>query len=148
MLLATTTGIVAPKVVSQPTPSFDIEGGALIWMIVSLILAIVGGIVIYFLFSSKKNKGEFKGFLAWLHSFLRFDKMLIEALIKISYIATALFITLSSFSVISVSFLGFLIYLVFGNILARICYEAVIITIQIWKNTTEIKEDISKKKDK
>ncbi len=137
---------VTKSVPTVSTPS--IGGGAIIWVIVSVILAIIGGIVVYFLFSSKKNNGEYKGFLAWLHSFLRFDKMLIEALIKIAYIITALFITLSSFSIISTSFVSFLLYLVLGNLLARVLYEFGILKIQIWKNTTEIKEELSKKKDK
>ena len=137
--------MIVTKSVST-TPSIGIDGGALIWMIVSVILAIVGGVVVYFLFSAKKNNGEYKGFLAWLHSFLRFDKMLIEVLIKIAYIITALFITLSSFSIISISFVAFLLYLVFGNIFARIMYEAAVLKIQIWKNTTEIRDAITDKK--
>ena len=142
--------ISSKAITTTPASSVNLslDGGALIWFIVSVILAIVGGIVVYFLFSSKKNNGEYKGFLAWLHSFLRFDKMLIEALMKIAYIISALFITLSSFSIISTSFIAFLLYLVFGNIFARIIYEAAILRIQIWKNTTEIKDEITKKKEK
>jgi len=136
--------IVTKTVPTTPATSFG--GGALIWMIVSIILAIIGGIVVYFLFSAKKNDGQFKGFVAWLHSFLRFDKMLIEALIKIAYLISAIFITLSSFSFISVSFVTFLLYLVFGNVLARVLYELGILKVQIWKNTTEIKEELSSKK--
>ena len=34
--------------------------GSTVWVILSLILAIVGGIVVYFLFLSKKNEGKFK----------------------------------------------------------------------------------------
>ena len=109
-----------------------------VWGIVSLVLAIIGGIVLYFLFTSKKNKGEFKGFLAWLHSFLRFDKMMIEALIKILYLISAIFITLASFELIGTNFFAFLGVLIGGNLLARIIYEAGLIMIMIWKNTTEI----------
>ena len=34
-----------------------------VWLIVSIILAVIGGILIYFLFLSKKNEGKFKGFV-------------------------------------------------------------------------------------
>lgn len=117
-----------------------------VWMIISFVLAIVGGIVAYFLFTSKKNNGEYKGFVAWLHSFLRFDKMMIEALLKIVYLVLALFITLSSFAMISTSFLGFLLYLVIGNIVLRMIFEFSILGIQLWKNTTEIKEIMTEDK--
>ena len=113
-----------------------------VWSIVSLILAIIGGIVLYFLFTSKKNKGEYKGFLAWLHSFLRFDKMLIETILKIAYIFAALFITLSSFALIPANFFSFLGMLVGGNIMARVIHEAALIKVMIWKNTTEIKKNL------
>ena len=116
-----------------------------VWSIVSLILAIIGGIVLYFLFTSKKNKGEYKGFLAWLHSFLRFDKMMIEALVKILYLIMAIFITLGSFELIGSSFLLFILTLTLGNVFIRLIFEACIFNIQIWKNTTEIKESLEKK---
>ena len=117
-----------------------------VWMIVSFVLAIVGGIVAYFLFTSKKNNGEYKGFVAWLHSFLRFDKMMIEALLKIVYLVLTIFITLSSFGFISTSFLTFLLYLIVGNLVLRMVFELSILGIQLWKNTTEIKEIISEDK--
>ena len=42
--------------------------------------------------------------------------MMVESMLKILYLIAALFITLSSFALISSSFLSFLLYLVFGNI--------------------------------
>ena len=41
-------------------------------IIISAVLAVVGGIAAYFLFVSKKNNGEYTGFVAWLHDFLNF----------------------------------------------------------------------------
>ena len=41
-----------------------------VWVIIALILAIVGGLIVYFLFLSKKNEGRFTGFLGWLYDFL------------------------------------------------------------------------------
>ena len=119
-----------------------------IWVIISLILAIVGGILIYFLFLSKKNEGKFKGFVAWLYDFLSFKKMFMEALLKITYLIVALFITLSSFALIGTSFLSFLLTLVIGNIAARVVYEFSLLLLVITKNTTEINDKLSKDKEK
>ena len=62
-----------------------------VWLIVSIILAVIGGILIYFLFLSKKNEGKFKGFVGWLYDFLSFKKMFMEALLKITYLIVALY---------------------------------------------------------
>ena len=120
-----------------------------IWLIVSIILAIIGGILVYVLFLSKKNEGKFSGFLGWLYDFLKFKKMFIEILLKVTYLISAIFITLSSFSFISVSFLTFLLYLVLGNILIRVCYEFSLILLVICNNTTEINKKLTttEKKD-
>ena len=135
------------RVTSIPTTTTTSSSlvGAGVWGIIAAVLALVGGIVLYFLFTAKKNEGQFKGFVAWLHSFLRFDKMMIEALLKICYLITALFITLYSFALISFNFLYFLGFLIFGNVIARLLYEFSILTIQIWKNTTDIRDSVAKK---
>ena len=117
--------------------------GGLIWLVVAFILALIGCFVIYFLFVKKDNKLTNK-FLIWIREFLRFDKMLIENILKISYIFMAIFITLGSFSLIGISFISFLLTLVFGNLMARVIYEAALIGIMIWKNTTEIKKELKK----
>lgn len=115
--------------------------GELVWLIISLVVALAGCFVVYFVFVQKKENPKQK-FLAWLKDFLRFDKMMIEAILKISYYFSAIFITLSSFSLISTSFIAFLLMLVCGNLLARVIAEAVLIKVMIWKNTTEIKKHL------
>ena len=117
--------------------------GVLVWSIVSLILAIIGAIVGYFLFLKPDKKVDNK-FLAWVKEFFNFKKMVIEDLLKIFYAFTAIFITLSSFSLISVSFFSFIMFLIFGNLLARITFEASLILIMIWKNTNDINKKIKK----
>ena len=116
--------------------------GSLIWIIVSVILALVGCFVVYFLIVNNKNFKSDNKFLTWLVDFLRFDKMLIETILKIAYIFAAIFITLVSFALIPVNFFSFLCMLVVGNIIARVIYEAGLIKIMIWKNTTEIKKNL------
>ena len=119
--------------------------GSTVWIVLSLILAIVGGILVYFLFLSKKNEGKFKGFVGWLYDFLSFKKMFLEALLKITYLIVAIYITLSSFALIGTSFLSFLLTLVLGNVIARVIYEFSLILLVICRNTTEIAKNTSKK---
>ena len=116
-----------------------------VWLIVSIILAVVGGILIYFLFLSKKNEGKFKGFVGWLYDFLSFKKMFMEALLKITYLIVALYITLSSFALIGTSFIAFLATLIIGNVVARLVYEFSLLLLVICRNTTEINKKLSKK---
>lgn len=65
-----------------------------IWIIVSLVLAIVGGIVLYFTFLKKDNEGKYTGFLGWMYDFLTFKKLTIENVLKILYLICAIFVTL------------------------------------------------------
>ena len=121
---------------------------ASVWIIVSIILAIIGGILIYFLFLSKKNEGKFNGFVGWLYDFLSFKKMFMEALLKITYLIVALYITLSSFALIGTSFIAFLAMLIIGNVVARLVYEFSLLLLVICRNTTEINKKLSKKDNK
>ncbi len=123
----------------------DTAVGAGIWLIVALVLAIVGGILIYFLFLSKKNEGRFQGFLGWLYDFLSFKKFFLEAVLKITYLVVAIYITLASFAMIASNFLGFILTLVLGNIFARILYEFSLLILVICRNTTEINAKLSGK---
>ncbi len=108
-----------------------------VWSIVSLILAIIGAILAYFMFVKPEKQYPNK-FVNWLRSFLNFNEMLIEPILKVTYIFFALFITLGSFSLISVSFVSFLLVLVLGNLSIRVIYEASMMMVSIWKNTKEI----------
>lgn len=119
--------------------------GSTVWVILSIILAVVGGILIYFLFLNKKNEGKFTGFLGWLYDFLSFKKMFLEALLKITYLIVAIYITLFSFVLIGDSFLGFLLTLVLGNVIARVVYEFSLVLLVICRNTTDIAKNTSKK---
>jgi hypothetical protein len=118
--------------------------GALIWTIIAFLAALVGCFLVYFLFVKKDGKPENKK-LAWLKSFLRFDKMMIETILKICYIFAAIFITLFPFAFLAAGFSGFiacLLTIVFGNLLTRIIYEGMLMMVMIWKNTSEIKEKV------
>ena len=111
--------------------------GSIVWFIIAAVLAVIGGIVIYFLFV-RTDKKEDNKYLAWFKDFANFKKMLIEPILKVTYLILAIFITLYSFGLIGVSFVAFLLTLILGNILLRLAYETTLILLMIWKNTTEI----------
>ena len=125
----------------MPYNNYIMSDGAAIWLIVSFVIALIGCFVVYFLFVRKEDKPKDKK-LSWLKSFLSFDTMLIEPMLKVGYLFLAIFITLGSLSFIENSFFGFLLFLVFGNLLARIVYEAALMKVMIWKNTTVIKNKL------
>ena len=68
-----------------------------------------------------------------------------EALLKITYLIVALYITLSSFALIGSNFIGFLSMLIIGNVVARLVYEFSLLLLVICRNTTEINKKLSKK---
>ena len=108
-----------------------------VWTIIAFVLAIIGAVLAYFLFVKPEKKYPQK-FVNWLRSFLNFNEMLIEPILKVTYIFLAIFITLTSFNYISYSFLTFLLTLVLGNLVIRVIYEGFMMMVGIWKNTKEI----------
>lgn len=113
------------------------------WLIISAILAIVGGITAYVMFVSQKKEKKFSGFVDWLHDFLNFKNFFIEIILKVLYLITAIYITLGSFSFIRTSVASFFLMLIIGNIIARVSYEMLLMLITIVKNTTEINEKLN-----
>ncbi len=125
--------------------------GSGIWGIIALILAIVGGILVYFLFV--KQKAEPKGkFAKWLKDFLSFKIMWIETILKIVYYIATIFVILFSFSFFGmtnilggVAILYFFLCLILGPIIVRLGYEATMMFIMIWRNTQDISDHTKKK---
>ena len=127
------------------TTSMEVDGGAGIWMIIAAIFAIIGGILVYFLFVKAKDDPKGK-FLKWLKNFLAFKIMWIEPIMKIVYYIGTIFCILASFAFISSSFLAFVIMLVCGPIAIRLAYEGVMMFIMIWRNTADIASNTKKSK--
>ena len=75
-------------------------------------------------------------------------KMFLEALLKVTYLIFAIYITLSSFTLIGINFLGFLLYLVLGNVVVRVVYEFSLILLVICRNTSDIAKKMKKPDDK
>jgi hypothetical protein len=121
--------------------------GAGIWGIIAMILAIVGGILVHFLFI--KGKTEPKGkFLKWLKDFLTFKIMWLEPILKVVYYIATIFIILFSFTFLALGGTGVLMFfmtLILGPIVVRLGYEATMMFIMIWRNTRDIAENTKKK---
>ena len=114
--------------------------GVLIWTIISVVVAVIGGITLYFVFL--RNNKKYDGFVAKLKDFLNFKTLLLEEILKISYLILALFITLYSFGLIGTSVVVFLLTLIVGNLVLRISYELSILLIKICQNTSEINKKL------
>ena len=114
------------------------------WTIASVILAIIGGIAVYFTFLKKSNDGKFKGFWGWMYDFLSFKKMMVEDILRVCYLICALLVTLLSFNLIGINFLEFIIMLIVGNIVVRMIYELTLVMLIICRNTTAINGKLGK----
>ncbi|MBQ3263992.1 hypothetical protein IJH06_02690 [Candidatus Saccharibacteria bacterium] len=114
-----------------------------IWLIIAAIIALIGGILVHFLFVKSKKEPTNK-FLIWLKDFLAFKIMWIETLLKIIYYIATIYVVLASFSMISVSFLSFLLMLILAPIGIRLLYEALMMGIMIWRNTQDIAKNTEK----
>ena len=122
-----------------------------IWGIIALILAIVGGILVHFLFVKAKTEPKGK-FLKWLKDFLAFKIMWLEPILKVIYYIATIFVVLYSFSFLGMmnimggmALLMFLFTLVLGPVLVRVIYETTMMFIMIWRNTRDIADNTKKK---
>lgn len=132
---------------SYSSASTDALAGAGIWTIIALILAIIGGILVYFLFVKSKNEPKGK-FGKWLKDFLSFKIMWIEPILKVVYYMATIFVILFSFTFLAlggVGVLSFFLCLILGPVGVRLAYEMTMMFIMIWRNTRDIAEQTKKK---
>lgn len=115
-----------------------------IWIIISLVVAIIGGICLYFTVFSDKNERKYQGFMSKLYDYVKFKKMYITVILKVSYLVFAIYLTLVSFTAISTSFLAFLLILIFGNLILRLVYEFSLVLLSIQENVSEINKKMKK----
>ena len=110
---------------------------AAMWTVVSLVIAIIGGVLVYFLFIKGKDLKLSDG-LKKFRDLLDFKIMLIEPILKILYLVFTIFVILTSFNLITTNFLAFLLMLILGPVIIRIIYEASLMLLMICKNTKVI----------
>lgn len=112
--------------------------------VILFLIALVGGICAYLMFVKSDEEPKDPRLLK-LKEFLSFKKMIIEGLLKATYIVFALFVTLYSFLImVDTSFITGLMLLILLNILLRIGYEASLIVLLIWINTSDISKKLGK----
>ena len=126
---------------SRTSSAMDTLG---VWSIIALVIAVVGGIALYFTFLNKKNDGKWTGFLGWLYNTLTFKNMIVETILKILHLVIAIFITLYSLGLIAVNIILALGLLVIGNIILRVCYEFMLLAIITCRNTSDINSKLNK----
>lgn len=112
--------------------------GSLVWTIISLVVAILGGIVLYFLFTSKEFEPKLKGTIKTLSEYLTFEKGIVRPLLKIAYLVLMIYVTLSSFALIKISFVAFLAKLIIGNLMLRIVFELTLIMIELASDVKQL----------
>lgn len=112
--------------------------------VILFLIALVGGVCAYLMFVKSDEEPKDPRLLK-LKEFLSFKKMIIEGLLKATYIVFALFITLYSFIImVDTSFITGLMLLILLNIMLRIGYEASLIVLLIWRNTSDINKKLGK----
>ena len=128
--------------ISSGTPSFSISE---VWIIVSVLLAVIGGIILYNTYFSKSSEGKFIGFKKVLFDFVNFKFTIIEPIFKVLYLIAAIALTLSSFTLIASDFFKFIAVIVFGNIIVRLAFELLLLTLKLIKDVSEINVKLTKK---
>ena len=125
--------------------AFGSFGG--VWTIIAAVLAIIGGILLYYLFVKAKDNPKGK-FLKWLKDFLSFKIMWIEPILKMIYYIGTIFVMLYSFSFLQLGGNGVILWLltlILGPIFIRLVYELSMMFIMIWRNTQDIASNTKKK---
>ena len=117
-----------------------------VWSIVSVLVALCAGIVLYFTFLNPRNADHYTGATKKIYDFLSFKVMSLESILKICYLVLAIYITISSFSLISTSFIYFLLYLFIGNIVVRLIFEGALLILMIHKELVEVNKKLPKDK--
>ena len=137
----------ATNLISTTSTAADSVTGAMIWGIIAAILALIGGILVHFLFVNSKTTPKGK-FAQWLKDFLAFKIMWIETILKVLYYVGTIFAVLFSFALISTSFLAFIVCLIVVPVILRLVYESSIMFIMIWRNTADISKAVANKAEK
>lgn len=109
-----------------------------VWVIISVILAVIGGIFIFSTYFNNDKEKKYTGFKKQVYDFFNFKITIIEPIFRVLYLISAIAITLSSFSYIPTNFFNFIGVLVFGNIIIRLLFELLLLTLKLFRDVSEI----------
>lgn len=118
---------------------------AFIWIVLSVVIAIVGGIAIYFAFLNKNNENKLTGFWKDIYDFLNFKKIYLTELLKLIYVIVTIGMNLLLLTNIFSNFFITILSIIFGNIALRITYELVFMFINLYENVSEINNKMNNK---
>ena len=121
--------------------------GFYIWLGIAAVIAVIGGILLYFLFVKSKDQPKGK-FAKWLKDFLNFRIMWIEPILKVVYYILTIGVILGSFGFLALGaggIIAFFLCLILGPIIVRLGYEGTMMFIMIWRNTQDISDHTKKK---
>lgn len=113
--------------------------------IVAMVVGICGAITLFFTFLSKNNEGKFSGFLGMVYDTFTFKKFWLKPLLKVTYLMSAIYTTISSFGYLSIEDYGWKMWLetlIVGNVVLRMLYEAGVMFVGMYENSKEIKEKL------
>ena len=119
---------------------YAIQEAAMWATFICALIAVVGAILVYVFFLTPQNRGRFTGFLGWLYDFLNFWKMFGDILIRILYVCTAIYLTISGVcsSIIAGNLIYVVQYTIIGNVIARLVYELLMVLISLCRNVADI----------
>ena len=117
---------------------YKTTGNVYTFKLVAFIIALAATIIIYCVFMDKRNKDSYSNPLKKLYDYLHFNNFFMEPILKITYIFSNLYLTISAFGYIGTSFLFFLLLLVIGNIVLRMVFEGLMVIYKIYLNLNEI----------
>ncbi len=117
---------------------YKTTGNIYTFKLVAFIIALAATIIIYCVFMDKRNKESYSNPLKKIYDYLHFNNFFMEPILKITYIFSSLYLTISAFGYIGTSFLFFLLLLIIGNIILRMVFEGLMIIYKIYLNLNEI----------
>ena len=129
--------------ITNTAQSFSISE---VWIIISILLAIIGGVFLYTTYFSKdKDKeNDYKGTKKTIYDFLNFKITIIEPIFRVCYLVVAIAITLCSFAYITTNFFKFVGVLLFGNLIARLFFEVLLLLLKLFDDVSDINKKLKK----
>ena len=119
-----------------------------VWVIISILLAVIGGILLFATYFAKDKESMYTGYKKVIYDFVNFKLTIIEPIFRVLYLIVVIAITLGSFSLITTNFFKFLAVIVFGNVIARLGFELLLLTLKLFKDVSEINSKMEKNKVK
>lgn len=106
---------------------------------VIMVLGLILGIVLLFVFLPAKNKTRYRGAAKWLYDFLNFNQFWLSSIIKVLFIAAATACLLGGFITLFIQPLAGLT-LMLSTVVVRLIYELIMLLLSIRENTAQIND--------